>query len=519
MPNVMDKLMTWEEQGTKEYLMERLAQQGYPSYALLLDKFALHLTDDPGVIAYMIPDKGIIVVNRFLNLKQMSTILRHEILHQYLEHGKRMLNKLGDEALQDASLSELSNIAADYEISNKGYTDEDKRVARAIMLNGEELKGLVTEDDHPDWVDLSYEEMLDKLLEEQKKNGSKGQQAKSQVQIGSQGDAAKQQAEAIARAAQIAKELAQEAAEEAQQSGSQGEKQEAESEAKEASDISKEAQNLADEISKNSGQKDSQKSTKGGAGEESDTSNSNTNEKHGIFSDYELSKEELSQIQERIEEIKNALSDLNTASEVIKDTRKAVKREKDKRKEEEASRRRTNPLSQFVSSLRGFIHKQIEETRDKSWKRFNPTYVSSGIMRQGRTNAAITRIPLVQVYYDNSGSWDNQAKQDVGKRGIDSLQEYVKKGLLKIEYYYFGSVVAKDRASTGGYTNGTPILEKIKETKPDNVIIITDGDIDDCREEVTVPGAVWFLFVNGVSNNLKSHLKGKQLTKSYEVNI
>ena len=69
----------------------------------------------------------------------------------------------------------------------------------------------------------------------------------------------------------------------------------------------------------------------------------------------------------------------------------------------------------------------------------------------------------------------------------------------------------------GGGTSGTPILENIRETKPDNVIIITDNDISDCTESVTVPGAVWFLFVDGVSYNLKEHLSGKRLTKSFEI--
>ena len=125
MANVMDKLMTWEEQLTKEEIMDRLGQQGYPSYAHLLDKFAVHLTEDPDVVAYMIPNKGIIVLNRYLSLRQCSTIVRHEILHQYLDHMGRQIKKLGEESTQDASLAELTNIAGDYDISNVGYTDAD----------------------------------------------------------------------------------------------------------------------------------------------------------------------------------------------------------------------------------------------------------------------------------------------------------------------------------------------------------------------------------------------------------
>ena len=60
------------------------------------------------------------------------------------------------------------NYAADYEISNRGYTTRDKENIRNIELNGRILSGLVTEDDHPDWVNLSVEEMYDKLIEERK---------------------------------------------------------------------------------------------------------------------------------------------------------------------------------------------------------------------------------------------------------------------------------------------------------------------------------------------------------------
>ena len=65
---------------------------------------------------------------------------------------------------------DLSNIAADFEISNRGYTDADKRNVRKIKLGDQILRGLVTEDEYPDWEDKTYEEMYDELTKEYQKD-------------------------------------------------------------------------------------------------------------------------------------------------------------------------------------------------------------------------------------------------------------------------------------------------------------------------------------------------------------
>lgn len=176
--------MTNFEKRCKEYAIKYLKTQGYPTYAKLLRDFDLNLTEDPNVVAYMEPGKGRIVVNKTLDVGQISVIIRHEILHQYLKHEYRLLNKLASknnttvDDLDDYSIKELKkelykdsnfNIAGDYEISNLGYTDKDKSEVHRINLNGKILSGLVTEDDHPDWVDLPIEDMYSNLVKEMKK--------------------------------------------------------------------------------------------------------------------------------------------------------------------------------------------------------------------------------------------------------------------------------------------------------------------------------------------------------------
>ena len=87
--------------------------------------------------------------------------------------------------------------------------------------------------------------------------------------------------------------------------------------------------------------------------------------------------------------------------------------------------------------------------------------------------------------------------------------------MIEVDYYYFATRVAKDRKSAGGSTNGKPIQTHIEQTKPDNVIIITDGDITDCSGMTMVPGAVWMLFFDSQSNNLMDHIRGKKETRHY----
>lgn len=177
--------MTAEERKAKSYLIRLLRTNGYPTYAKILDKFDVNYTNDPGAIAYMLPGKGVIVLNRQVDARQASVLVRHEILHEYLKHEKRLLDHLARrkgidrDTLEGVPLDDLNkelkkqlyknkafNIAADYEISNRGYTDKDKDDVRAIQINGRILSGLVTEDDHADWTEMSVEEMYDLVEKE-----------------------------------------------------------------------------------------------------------------------------------------------------------------------------------------------------------------------------------------------------------------------------------------------------------------------------------------------------------------
>ncbi|MBQ3422226.1 MAG: hypothetical protein IJH34_11305 [Romboutsia sp.] len=199
--------MTRDEYATKEYLADKLAEQGYVTYSELFELFDLRLTYNPTVIGYMEPGLGRITLNGTLDEHTLLLVIRHEIMHEYLTHEmraiKHLANKLGidEEDIDDISLADIKNklysndifnIAGDYEISNRTYTDQDKKDIRSIRLNGQIVSGLVTELDHPDWVDLPMEDMYD-LLEKEREEAS--QEAQQDLQDGDsqQGDGGESQ--------------------------------------------------------------------------------------------------------------------------------------------------------------------------------------------------------------------------------------------------------------------------------------------------------------------------------------
>ena len=174
--------MTKEDRQAKAYIKQLLKRQGYKTYAMLFDKFNFHMISGDAV-AYLDHKEGSINVNRDLDADQCSVIVRHEILHSFLDHHMRMIKHLAKkrgldpDKLDDLSIKEITeeiygdpsridNIAKDYEISNRGYTAADKRAVRNIQINGKILCGLVTEDKNPEWVDLPFEDMYDMLKKE-----------------------------------------------------------------------------------------------------------------------------------------------------------------------------------------------------------------------------------------------------------------------------------------------------------------------------------------------------------------
>lgn len=480
--------MTARDEAAKEQIIRKLRSEGYPTYARLFDLFDLNLTDNPDVVGYMLPGKAKIVLNENLSIDQVSTIVRHEILHEWLSHGPRgeKFDKEHPDLLPD---HDTSNIAADYEISNVGYTDKDKRAARAIILGDKTLQGLVTEDQYPGWEDKSFEEMYEELL---KKNLGEKKQLLNVLK-------------------QLHKMLPEDEDDQSSSGGSplpMNDDQDSSS-----------SPNNSDGKSQSGDQEEQSKADKAqqaldDAKDDIEDIDKEKAQQGNVF-DSDKQQKERSELAKRVEQIRKLLDDPDIQRQGKGESQRAVQKDRLIKQAKLADRYKSNPLVKFTLDLNNFIKQQTASYRGSTWTRFNKTAVRTGLIKPGVTSYAQTDIPEINVYWDVSGSFSDPRKTEGARRAIATLQKYVREKKIKIKTWYFADRVSSTEEGAGGGTYGQPILDHIQATKPANVIVITDSDISDCRTPTTVPGAVWLLFYDSESKNLREYLRGKQETKSY----
>lgn len=519
--------MTRTEELGKREIMKLLAKQGYKAYAKLLDLFDLNITDDPNVVAYMQPGKARIVVNRNLRLNQISTVVRHEILHEYLKHQDRLMKHLAKQAhldydtLSDMDLKELQNklysnqifnIAGDYEISNKGYTEADKDIVHNLWLNGQQVRGLVTEDDHPDWVNLSVEEMYDKLnkemnnqenqLKQQLQDRSNKQRDQSDIQsgqndqqnkestpsantekkpleIGNQGDPEIQAQEEAERTKQIAKEMADEM--------KKGDSTEAKCNAEDLQDVADKADSLVKDIK-----------------------------------DGKVDVDEAKELEKRVADIEKAFKEAATDASIIAETEEKIKAEKIDKKTREMLTYMNDDMNRFEASIGSFIKKALTDQKSSTWRRPNrrSTGGAGEPLRKGRQWQENKHIPSINVYFDQSGSWGESDIKE-GLKVLGTFNRYRDKGSLKMNVKFFADHVhdnAEDARKEGG-TDLASVFKDIENTHPDNVVIMTDRDGDyNNLSYIEVPGVVWLLFKNGErSQKVIDHLHGRTQTQIFDI--
>jgi hypothetical protein len=422
----------------------------------------------------MEPGKAKIVLNGGLDEEQISTIVRHELLHEWLNHGPRgeKFRKENPQLNPEFDPKNVSNIAADFEISNLGYTENDKSIARRIKLGDQVLRGLVTEDKYPDWQRMTYEEMYKELLERSKEDR---EQLKNLLD-------------------QLSK-LTQKDLDDLQDDIDQ---QSQESESEQSQDnldkLSKEIGNIKKELDKEEQSQPSQP----------------------IDTPKEQDKKE--DLAKRVEAIKKAFEDEKQRENAIEDARKQKQIEKQAKIKQASDRMRVSPLHKFKVNLNNFIANQLEEIEDETYTKLNPSYEDKDFIIPGTKYIENKRIPVINVYHDTSGSFTSHPeKQEMVDKVISTLQKYERDGDIKLNRYYHASRVAPTREQAGASNNGNAVMEHIKATKPDNVIITTDGDLSDTSIPVTVPGAVWMIFFDSESDGLIRNLKGKKETKIYDI--
>lgn len=490
--------MTNREEAAKEQIIRKLRSEGYPTYARLFDLFDLNLTDNPEVVGYMLPGKAKIVLNENLSIDQVSTIVRHEILHEWLSHGPRgqKFDKEHPELLPD---HETSNIAADYEISNLGYTDKDKRNARNIILGNQILQGLVTEDKYPGWEDKTFEEMYEELL-------------KQSV------DEKKQLLNILK---QLHKMLPEDEDDQDQQSPGGGTPLPMDNDQNSSGSLSDSSADSSQDKPKDSSDDQETQSKADKAQQALDDAKDNIKDidkekaQQGNVFDSDQQQKERSDLARRVEQIRKILDDPDFQKQAKGESQRAVQKDRQIQQAKLADRYKSNPLVKFTLDLNNFIKQQTASYRGSTGTRFNKTAVRTGLIKRGVTSYAQTDIPEINVYWDVSGSFSDPRKTEGARKAIATLQKYVREKKIKIKTWYFANRVSSTPENAGGGTEGQPILDHIQATKPANVIVITDSDIDDCKTPTTVPGAVWLLFYDSESKNLREYLRGRQETKSY----
>lgn len=528
--------------GAKKQLKNKLREQGYATYARLLDLFDVYLTDDPNQIAAMVPKKAVIIMNKNLNIDQVSTLVRHEILHEYLAHKQRQERyhtsnpKWGKG--DNPAFHQIQNIAGDFEISNKGYTDRDKSIARAIKLGDQVLRGLVTEDQYPGWENMSFEEMYEKLLEENEEdieNLKKLMEMIDKLNPEDLGD--------------LQREIEKEIEKQEQQGGGSGDGQDSDDEGDQESKSGKSG--------KKSDEKGDEKSQSGSIDGDSDDEGSEENDKSkeiskqikkaldGLEDELEDAADQADEIKDsskdgagsgpfmsgqeqrdladvaaRVAEIERAFKDVKMRSKIEDENRDAQRAEKIARaaREEEIDRVRGAGLRNFKASLLSFIQNEVHVERIDTYSRLHPSYEDSDIIVPGWYDEERIGVPSVNVYWDVSGSFSDPRKTASARQAIEQLNKYKRSGELKLNTWYFADRVASTASAAGGGTNGDNVLKHIKQTRPDNVIIITDDGFFMSPTSVEVPGTAWMLFYDGRTPELVEALHGKRRTLIFDIN-
>ena len=544
--------MTREETATHDLIRQTLLEEGHKTYAEYFNLFELHLLPATSeAVAYMVPSKGVIYVNRGVDdLDLVTLLMRHEMLHEFLRHGDRytkLLRKVqglkdDEEPVRDPKLHQVSNIAADWELSKYYSPEKDFNKIKHMKINGTEAAGLVLELDKPEWLNLSFEELYEKLLEEKDTleklieqnhmSDEPNEEAEQAAEGERQAQLSKEKANQLRREA---KKLRKEAdAQDAKDSQSQGSSDSSQSSENQNSSSSKAKREKADELEKaaNDLEKGAEKLQSS-----SEDSKEAAEDSKPAFAETEEDKKDR---EERLKRIKEFMDNVNAQEEIAKEIeeeniereRQKIARKKSKHDKEYIKNLSTNvslePMTNFVLDLNRAIKKQTSsEGKDTdTYTRFNRTSSAIGnIYRPGVSQVTPKKdVPIIHVYYDRSGSWYDPRKTEAGDKALRTLdKKYVKTGKIKIKVFYASSLVSANRqeAEAGGVgMYGQPVIDHINQTKPDNVIIMTDSDPEysDMTSTATVKGCVWMLFSGGTSPKLAAHINGRKGKHYYDLN-
>ena len=184
--DIVKHFMTPTERAVKKRLCQLLIDKGHRKYAERFWKLDFNLVDSkkhPEFTAAISFDEATVFLSDgFLGsgqgiFNQLDVLMRHELAHNLMMHQIRLMRLFNEIYAKDpenaykhisysSSLHYILNCIEDFEISNKRYTAEDKKIVRAMQLNGKIIGGLVTEDHRGNWANMPLETMYEELSRE-----------------------------------------------------------------------------------------------------------------------------------------------------------------------------------------------------------------------------------------------------------------------------------------------------------------------------------------------------------------
>ena len=190
------------------------------------------------------------------------------------------------------------------------------------------------------------------------------------------------------------------------------------------------------------------------------------------------------------------------------------------------------PISEFSLDLYRTIADQIKQVEiyTQSYDEISPEYDDDVIMKADVVKYEQRQEkPSIDFFFDVSSSWEN-SDVELGKRFVASLKEFVDRGELELNVYYFSDIVGQDLnlvRKYGGTSAWTKILDAINNNNAKNVVVMTDGDMDyyaaRSGQKCLVEGVVWYIWkIDGYyttgAKELPKYLKGMQGTTQYAFN-
>ena len=186
-------------------------------------------------------------------------------------------------------------------------------------------------------------------------------------------------------------------------------------------------------------------------------------------------------------------------------------------------------FSSFSADLFKAVATQVRQAKHKSdtYRRPNASYAGTDYLLPGKDYLDKRTVPIIGVYFDQSGSWDASDIQK-GIEAISCIHQFEKQKKLKIKLFFFANHLhdTPDPCKQEGGTRGFPeVLAHINNpaNKIQNAIILTDSDIQGQTDwskqpSVSIPGCVWFLWKHGSrSKSAPKHLKGVRGNFQYKL--